>query len=830
MGRVARRQDSPRGAPAAQRPPAPLVPGQAPPPAELDETRRRLLSGAAGRPNRITPPAQLPEPLFDCDVFITGWWSLLGEAALAVHTVLCRRPQRGPSRPAAGLDELRGVHVGEVLTAPIPPAGDAPADVAGALDTLAAVPAGPLGAAVEKVVFALTTLGLAVADGDRVWCACSSACPPPGGARKLPTPPTPAELGFPADLAGFSTARALAHRTDRSSAPFWAFLPGDDPPDLETWSAAEWQSAVHRSAEIGAALTDCGRGVVSVRPADLTVEFDDSQSPPNGVRLALIIAVDWPALRRAGMLPDAELRVLIMAGVAVCDDATDDADIATATIAVLPAGWQPAVRHHLDRLAARGGLHAALTGRSLAELAADAGCSVHADDLARSSLEQRTAVVANTSAALLLHECTEPDEHISPFGVAEAGDNSWLDAAAPLVGMPALGTPASVNPVQRLATVHAALDYDRLVLEAGGRWPDRHRPRPATEPGDAVALRTFGVDQQLQRWATWSEEMNAATAFAGQEPIADQAVEIFALAPLLAQAVPFFLPAAVAAGVADSLPPDAQTLATLTLPHPVCLLTLGAPMLLAPRSEHWSGHLLPDLAAWDDVMSTAPGVRRRGPTASAAAVVSSTRLPLLAALWRFGALVDGVVLVADLGGGVRDECLWCVRVPDPDDAAATLGHAVLPGRIGRSAFTDPVANLATVLAVSDWQQPTGALPGLPGSNEFRRALRRGSFHDAERSGGAGGVRVLRLPDPDQDADPLVARAAPEAPPGRQVRTHLRRGHWRRVRTGPRDGWQYRTVLILPTVVNAGASDWRGLAVYRVPEPGETRDEGDLAKL
>jgi hypothetical protein len=205
-------------------------------------------------------------------------------------------------------------------------------------------------------------------------------------------------------------------------------------------------------------------------------------------------------------------------------------------------------------------------------------------------------------------------------------------------------------------------------------------------------------------------------------------------------------------------------------------------------------------------------------------------MPLLAALWRFSALIDGVVLLSAETSGVRDECLWLVRVPHPHDATRSIGRAVIHGQVRSSAFSDPVANLATALAVSEWHVPNGAsddtpLPADPSTPAFRKAVRKPTFPEHEASGAAGGVRVLTLPAAPADDEPMSQPEPAETSEKseeerRRLRTHLRRGHWKRVRIGPRDDWTYRNVLILPTVVNAAEQSWRGVAVYRLPEPDQ----------
>ncbi|MCX4791973.1 hypothetical protein OG369_39690 [Streptomyces sp. NBC_01221] len=120
--------------------------------------------------------------------------------------------------------------------------------------------------------------------------------------------------------------------------------------------------------------------------------------------------------------------------------------------------------------------------------------------------------------------------------------------------------------------------------------------------------------------------------------------------------------------------------------------------------------------------------------------------------------------------------------------------------------------LAAALAWASWTNPQ-ATP-LPTSRPTATTARQ------ERQGLLGGVRVLSLtrasaPDDTRDSAPSTASGT-----GRRVAPHLRRGHWRRARIGPRADWDgtYRNAWIPPTVVNAALGSVNGQRVYRIPEP------------
>ena len=48
--------------------------------------------------------------------------------------------------------------------------------------------------------------------------------------------------------------------------------------------------------------------------------------------------------------------------------------------------------------------------------------------------------------------------------------------------------------------------------------------------------------------------------------------------------------------------------------------------------------------------------------------------------------------------------------------------------------------------------------------------------------------------------------------------HLRRGHWRRVRVGPRSDWHYEMRWIPPTMINPYARRKDSVTVYRLNPP------------
>jgi hypothetical protein len=117
-----------------------------------------------------------------------------------------------------------------------------------------------------------------------------------------------------------------------------------------------------------------------------------------------------------------------------------------------------------------------------------------------------------------------------------------------------------------------------------------------------------------------------------------------------------------------------------------------------------------------------------------------------------------------------------------------------------------------------------SLPGEVGSREWRKAAKRGAFKRQEQRGALVGVRVLDT-DRMRQASQHLTRRDREGPARQSPVTHNRRGHWRRVRVGPRDDWHFEGRWIPPTVVNQGKSPSRVITVYRLPVPEPGRTEG-----
>jgi hypothetical protein len=383
----------------------------------------------------------------------------------------------------------------------------------------------------------------------------------------------------------------------------------------------------------------------------------------------------------------------------------------------------------------------------------------------------------------------------------------------------ALQGPAWQARLARLGDLDAALRaalqqavHDQALVDVGGRWQPG-QPDPAEfVPGDALALRLYAAVPTLHQ-AELRQLILRTTHPAQRPPWVDRAVDLPATAVWSMRATPFYLPVAEAVGIMASHPPEPGMLTDLRLPFETVTVYFGADLAIPRELQRWS-------SALDDP--------DRGLPAALAAQflglppLDRTRADLVWAARELGGYLSGVTLFAGgRGRGVADDVLWLVTT-NPDPAAPGVSRfdrirGVVPGRLSCSTLQPLAVNLAAAVAWGAWRTPAGVeLPGAPGSRAWRKAVRRGTVRRADRRGGLAGVRVLdiaRMRQPTR-SQPHSAGAEPRPSPV----THLRRGHWRRVRVGPRDAWHHEGRWIPPAVVNPGGPPKRTVTVYRLPAP------------
>jgi hypothetical protein len=136
------------------------------------------------------------------------------------------------------------------------------------------------------------------------------------------------------------------------------------------------------------------------------------------------------------------------------------------------------------------------------------------------------------------------------------------------------------------------------------------------------------------------------------------------------------------------------------------------------------------------------------------------------------------------------------------------------GRPSRTTLGPLVANLAAAVSWGDWRSLNSdlQLPTTPGTAELRAALRRGQFRRKEPAGAAAGVRVL------DDGALSGPPGQPNRGSGSSPAPHVRRGHRRRQRIGPRGSWHYEPRWIPPSFVTGTGTPGGTVKVYRLPVP------------
>lgn len=182
-----------------------------------------------------------------------------------------------------------------------------------------------------------------------------------------------------------------------------------------------------------------------------------------------------------------------------------------------------------------------------------------------------------------------------------------------------------------------------------------------------------------------------------------------------------------------------------------------------------------------------------------------------------------MVLLADPDGRLRDDLIWILAAnPDPREAwPASLDRVrgLLRGWRSAAQLAPLVHNVAAAIAWGTWQQPPPApdLPADPPHRQFHKALKRNAVRVRERQGALLGVHVL-------DLGRTIAHAHRDNPTRDQASRaspipHLRSGHFRRVRVGPRDHFRYEPRWIPPVWVQGDADKaTERLVVRRVPQP------------
>jgi hypothetical protein len=377
--------------------------------------------------------------------------------------------------------------------------------------------------------------------------------------------------------------------------------------------------------------------------------------------------------------------------------------------------------------------------------------------------------------------------------MADRGRVPWVNDAAP----------------ELLIEVGKAMFRDAKLTEASGRWAPGGLDPLRFVAGDVAALRGIAAFTPVGGAGAILLLDQRPAAMPADGPDLEVAVEHlwpFLQAAALYEAESYFLPVTSALGILASQPPTPEMLADLRLPYPKVAVFFGAD--LAIPSELVVGH---DQEAYRRWLVEAGEASARFGLAQPA--------DILVPIARHGGYLSGVVLFEGAGGGLADEVIWILASDDPpvQGPECDRGRGLAMGLRSRSSLDPFVANLAAAVSWGDWHPPetTLELPAAPGSPAWNEAVRSGRFRRQEPRGGFAGIRVL-------DVQRMHARAkARDSQSGEghaSPVTHLRRGHWKRVRVGPRDDWSYSPRWIPPVVVNPTKAGGSQLRVYRLPLP------------
>ncbi len=368
-----------------------------------------------------------------------------------------------------------------------------------------------------------------------------------------------------------------------------------------------------------------------------------------------------------------------------------------------------------------------------------------------------------------------------------------------------------------LRRVQAQLKRDRLLVEAGGRWRPGIPDPVEFIPGDVLALRSLAITTTLNQ-ATSLLELSSIPSLADVDRTGMRRIAqvLASQVSWIASGAPYWLGVRDTIGILASRPPDPDLLATLRLPFPLVSVYFGADLAFDPRFLAWSDSMnLPerlDAAMFSEWLAQNP---------------DQAEGDLERQIRDRGGYLTGVTMLAGPGQiGLADCVLWHVAteaIPtQADPAGLDRGRGFLLGRLSCATLASLAANLAAAVAWGGWKppDPLPLLPEDPSSRAWRKALKTGRARRAERRGSFGAVHIF-------DVDRKVASApssepSPEAPTRSSPVTHTRRGHWRRVRVGPREAWHHEGRWIAPTVVNPGGSVRRSVTVYRLPVPDAAR--------
>jgi hypothetical protein len=404
---------------------------------------------------------------------------------------------------------------------------------------------------------------------------------------------------------------------------------------------------------------------------------------------------------------------------------------------------------------------------------------------------------------------SSPSEALLPLGfVADAPFTHSKLTSLVSIGLPIPSTPAEkrdelggLAAAQMASRWHSVLEMrHRLARTLKLASHPFARTSPHPQPGQAIA------SQSMYSMAAFSHWLNS-----------DNNSTFGRIAVGLTAAAAYWLPAGQTASFAESEPLDDQDRAELTLPFPQVFLAFAEPLLLEPstaptsdESQYW-GQLS---ATTHDALRDDVTVRELYEARDRDRGEGPWTVPHAGELiGKFGAQIEGILLLADRVGRPDDLFAWCLTIPGA--YGAEIGRFAIPASRGKTKYRDVVDNLTAVVAWAHWHEPDAAteVPLGISANDADALISSPAFRrDAKRSG--AGIRVIDVGSTNRRSK--SPRSLSPEEPDTHVTPHIRRGHWRRQRFGS-NLEHFKRIRIAPVLVNAHRGDVKP-RVYRLRLP------------
>ena len=305
-------------------------------------------------------------------------------------------------------------------------------------------------------------------------------------------------------------------------------------------------------------------------------------------------------------------------------------------------------------------------------------------------------------------------------------------------------------------------DTALFELATRSRWrPGRDDP-DSFVPGDVAVLRYMMNVNYWEYFARIAPRLSAMDPERAENTYGD-VVTVRGLQ----QAPAYFVDSGALANLIDMKPPAPDDFEEVILPWPIVAAFFEEPIRFTDRPPAGGEAGAPDLFT--------QMARRRGS-------------------------LIGLACYQEPGGGLADMYAGFFSI-DPDGQAPPpedldRNYAACGGKRSGAAICDLIANVAALIVWATWSEPNSwSLPDPADRKAFRSTTNTSKFRKAEPRGEVAGVRLFD-----------VGGIGPAAGGGRKASHtspvgHLRRGHLKRVRVGPRSGWHYEIRRIRPTVVH-----------------------------